>query len=194
MFKNISIRIIDAPKKISFPNRRRVLIEKKDRGNKNLALNCEDIFRPGNDFYILKLNTLEIEIYTVSIFKLSKSPTSVEGGILYVTDSRLYFYNKKGTDRDMSMRLEYFFQPPKSRLLKEITISDVGSVRVFYNLNDCLEYLLESGIPEIIKNSEHYFKKKDRNLSHDKFEYKKLFYKKAKLAKKELERYFKNNI
>jgi hypothetical protein len=194
MFKNITIRTIGAPKKISFPNRRRVLVEKKDIGDKNFSLTCEDTFRPGNDFYILKLNTLEIELYTISNFRLTKSVLKGELARYSTDGSKIYFYNKKGTDCDISIRLEYFFESPALRLKKEITISDVGLARVFYNLNDCLEYLLNTGIPQIITDSEYYFKKKDRNLSHDKFEYRKTFYKRAKSARKELEKYFKNNL
>jgi len=191
MFKNLNIRTIGAPRKISFPNRRRVFVEKYDNDDKNFNLTCEDIFRPGNDLYVLKLNTLEIESYTISNFRTNSFTSKAQSR--FSIESKVYFYDKKGNENDISIRMEYFSLPIIARLKEEISLSEAGKGRIFYSLNDCLKYLLEIGIPKIIKDSERYFTKKDRNLSHDKFEYKKLFYKKAKSAKKELEKYFKNN-
>ena len=175
MFNNLDIRIIDEPKNVYFPLKRKVLFEK-------ISSNILPIgFLPGDKIFVLILNTLTLERYTISTSVLC-SPAD---------NSIFYFFNRIGKEKEIQTSYKSLYD---SLILNKKSSLKGNDVMFFWDEQSCYKYLLKEGIPKILKDSENYFTKKDRNLSHDKFEYKKTFYKRAKSAKKELEKYFKNNI
>jgi len=183
MIKGINLRIIDEPKNVYFPLERKVLFEKHGIKNKFYT------FLPGEKLFALKLNILTIERYTLS--NIHNSSSSIRNSSVF------YFFDLKGNEKGFSVK--------RDNLIDSLNISNKISFTIgtkycssedvifFFDQRSCYEYLLKTGIPRIIKDSEVYFRKKDRNLGHSKLEYKKEFYKRAKTAKKELEKYFKNN-
>ena len=179
MFNNLDIRIIDEPKNVYFPLERKVLFEKIDLNSKYHT------FLPGNKLWALRLNVLELHQYTISHFTEPSKFSSIK------ENQSIYFFNKKGERTELYSKFSSLLNSLQTNTYS--SIYGFGEVRFFWDERSCYDYLLKIGIPKILKDSEYYFSKKDRNLSHDKFEYKKTFYKRAKMAKKELEKYFKNN-
>jgi hypothetical protein len=73
MFKNLDIKIIDEPKNVFFPLERKVIFEKVDLESKLHK------FLPGDKLWALRLNTLELEQYTISFSPEPSKFSSVRG-------------------------------------------------------------------------------------------------------------------
>lgn len=186
MIEEFKIKIINHPPSITFPLKRRVLVEKfiyKYFPLQKVFENyCNTILTPGEHIWVIDTNSLLIERYTISIVPQSLNSDDTVLGIIFLFD-------RKGDRRGITLCLENYLEDINKGLPCTLHGNEISGPKLICSSEENVLITLKQYIPELNKK----IKENLHNTSKDNQIGKKVRLKKLQKIHKRLVKFLGNN-